>query len=610
MPNPMPVLWAFLVLLLSVTTATITVAQPNFSRVVTGATTVDRANSNGAAWIDFDGDDDLDLFVANIGGSPNFLYENDGTGLLERVLVGPVGTDVRSSRGLCWADFDNSGAVDVFVTGSTGAPMLYRNVDGGDLQPVNILTTFGTADLRGWACAWGDFDADGFVDLVISHPAGFVGSPSTSNHLFRNNRDGTFTRVSDGPVTAGLAPYTVPTFSDYDLDGDLDLFIGSGPANGVPGPDFLYRNTLVESGTAVYERITEGPLATTNRDGQVINWIDYDNDRDLDVYVTNWGGTSGGMRDELFRNDDGTLVTIADGAIVRDKQVSLANLWADFDNDGDLDVFVTDGSGSGSNRLYDNNGDGTFRRLVTGPAVNDRAVSWGATAGDMDADGDLDLYVANINLGSQNNTPNFLYRNDLDNGNHWIRLKLTGVASNRSGIGAKVHAKAEIGGMPVWQFREVSSQNSFNGHNSLFVHVGLGDATRVDSLVIDWPSGHTDVFTAIEPDRFISVIEGESPTVVASERGVELLNDVNFEENYPNPFTGSTTITFVLPGAASVLLEIVDLLGRVVATPVDDTRTAGRHRIEVSTDKLSSGTYLLRLSAAGRLKTRSMTISR
>ncbi|MFC2085983.1 FG-GAP repeat domain-containing protein, partial [Bacteroidota bacterium] len=363
---------AALVVSLTVTTATTTIAQPNFSRVITGATTIDRANSNGAAWIDFDGDDDLDLFVANIGASPNFLYENDGKGLLERVLVGPVGTDTRSSRGLCWADYDNSGGLDLFVTGSGVSPMLYRNDGLGDLQSVNILTTFGTTDLRGWACTWGDIDSDGYVDLVISHPAGFVGTPATSNHLFRNNGDGTFARISDTPVSMGFAPYTVPTFSDFDLDGDLDLFIGSGPANGVPGPDFLYRNLLTETGSADFERITDGPLASTNRDGQVINWIDYDNDRDLDAYVTNWGGAGGtGMRDELFRNDAGTVVPITEGAIVTDKRVSLSNLWADFDNDGDLDVFVTDGSGSGTNRLYDNNGDGTFRRLVTGPAAND-----------------------------------------------------------------------------------------------------------------------------------------------------------------------------------------------------------------------------------------------
>lgn len=146
----------------------------------------------------------------------------------------------------------------------------------------------------------------------------------------------------------GLAPYTVATWSDYDLDGDPDLFIGAGPANGTPGPDFIYRNMMVETGLPDLVRVTEGPLATKNRDGQVFNWIDFDNDGDLDVYVTNWGGAGqGGLRDELYRNDSGELVEIATGNIVTDEQVPLGSTWGDFDNDGDLDAYVADGNAGG-----------------------------------------------------------------------------------------------------------------------------------------------------------------------------------------------------------------------------------------------------------------------
>jgi len=144
--------------------------------------------------------------------------------------------------------------------------------------------------------AWGDLDNDGDLDLAVTHPAGFVPGAPTTNHLYLNNGapNYTFTRVTTGPIVTGLSSYTVGTWSDYDNDGDIDYFVGAGPANGTTQPDFLYRNLLKETGTATFERITDAPIATDQQDGQVWNWIDYDNDGDLDAYVTNWGGATGG----------------------------------------------------------------------------------------------------------------------------------------------------------------------------------------------------------------------------------------------------------------------------------------------------------------------------
>lgn len=580
-------------------------SAPDFTRVTLVDPATDRANSQGAAWVDYDGDGDLDLSVANIDGTGNFLYQNDGQGHLDRVTSGTLATDQIQVHGLCWADADNDDDLDVFMAGPNST--MYVNDGAGNFAAADPAGTFGTTDLRGWACAWADYDVDGFVDLVITHPAGFVGQPPTSNHLFHNRGDGTFEQVSASPVTTGQAPYTVATWSDFDLDGDPDLFIGSGPANGTPGPDFIYRNMLAETGSADFVRVTDGPLATRVRDGQVINWIDYDNDGDFDVYVTNWGGANGvgGIRDELYRNDGGTLVEITTGNIVTDKQVSLASDWGDFDNDGDLDVYVSDGNGARTSRFYDNNGDGAFTKLITGPIISDQAASWGAAAGDFDGDGDLDLFVANAAPGSQN----FLYRNDLANGNHWLKIRTVGTASNRAGIGAIVRARAVINGVPTWMMRDVSSQNSFNGHNDLTVHFGVGDAVSVDSLIVIWPSGAWDLYEDVDLDQTMTVTEGESPTTIAV--GGDVLPEGTISLfNYPNPFSGSTRVVFTLGESETVNLSIYDPLGRLVATPVSGERAAGRHEVSFQSLGLPGGPYLYRLSAGDKIYDRVMVVLR
>jgi hypothetical protein len=575
---------------------------PDFTRVGLVDPATDRANSQGAAWIDIEADGDLDLFVVNVDNSGAFLYRNDGAGNLTRVTSDALAA-ARLSRGVCAADYDNDDDVDVLIVGIF--PQMLINDGSGDFTLADLTATFGDADLRGWACAWADFDLDGFVDVVITHPAGFVGVPSVPNHLFRNLGNGTLQRITESDVVTGLAPYTVATWSDHDLDGDPDLFIGAGPANGTPGPDFIYHNLLKETGSADLVRVTDGPLATRNRDGQVFNWIDYDNDGDLDVYLTNWGGVGGGMRDELYRNDGGSLTEITSGSIVTDKQVSLASVWGDFDNDGDLDTYVSDGNAGGTSRFYDNNGDGTFTRLLVGPIINDQGVSWGATAGDYDNDGDLDLFVANASGVSLN----FLYRNNLASDNHWLKVQTIGTASNRSGIGAIVRAKATIKGAPTWMMREVSSQNSFNGHNELTLHFGLGDAGVVDSLYIVWPSGAQDLYEAVDVDQTIIATEGESPTTVAVEDEV-IPAGVTLYTNYPNPAVDVTSFAFDLPHTQKVVLTVYDALGRSVSTPVSAVKTAGRHDVQVNVSGLPSGPYVYRLTTEGQVMEGVMVVVR
>ncbi len=580
----------------------ITGTSLSFFKIEQGTIGTDRIDSRGVSWVDADGDGDADVFVSNNRNTPNRLFVNNGDGTFTSAGNSDLVTDAVSSNGNCWADYDNDGDLDAFVAGNPSR--LYENEGQGTFTRKTNLDIFGINDLRGWACAWADYDNDRFVDLLITHPSGFVGNPLLTNFLFRNRGDGTFERITSTPITDGLAPYTVGSWSDYDLDGDQDLFIGAGPASNSPGPDFLYHNELAETGSATFRRITTEPLATKNRDGQVFNWIDIDNDGDLDVFITNWGGgLGGGLQDELYRNDDGTFTRLIGQQLVTLNAVSLASVWADFDNDGDLDVFIADGSSNQPNRLYLNNGDGTFTRDTTGPLISDRATSWGAAAADYDDDGDLDLYVANTG-GS---TRNFFYRNDLISTNSWLKVKLIGTASNRAGIGARLRVRASINGQPVWQQRELSSQNSFNGHNSFTLHVGLGDATVVDSVEVTWPSGLVDVYRFVTPNQTLTLTEGEAP--VANEHlAAELPSEVVLHPNYPNPFNPTTTLAFSLPHPAYVTLRVYDLWGREVATLRQAPHPAGTHQVSFNASRLPSGLYIAHLRAGTVHQTRPLML--
>jgi len=500
---------------------------------------------SGASWVDFDNDNDLDLFVNN-----DKLYRNDGNSVFVKLATNlgngqPIVANQIIGNGNSWADYDNDGDLDCFISSATS--FLYRN-DGNAVFTKITSGAIGNGSAnRGWACAWADYNNAGYVDLAITHPANFVAGGATPNHLLRN--DGppnyTFTKITAGPIVTGLAAYTVGTWSDFDADGDMDYFIGAGPATGATSPDYLYRNLLKETGSANFERITSGMIATDQQDGQVWNWIDYDNDGDLDAYLTNWGGPLGGLANRLYRNDNGTFTRVANDPIVTDMGISLSSVWGDYDNDGDLDL------------------------LAVGPT-----------------------------------TALALYRNDTPGGNHWFGLTCIGTTSNRAAIGTKVRVKATINGNAVWQLREVSAQNAFNGHNSLRQHFGLGNATVIDSLKIEWPSGKVDRLTNVAVDQFLTVTEGMISAVDDTEASA-LPTAFALQQNYPNPFSPNgafgnpdTHIAFALPVASRVTLTVFEVNGRIVAElQRDQLNLAGHHEINFAPQGLTSGIYFYELKA-------------
>ncbi|MEZ4653054.1 MAG: CRTAC1 family protein [Candidatus Eisenbacteria bacterium] len=178
----------------------------------------------------------------------------------------------------------------------------------------------------------------------------------------------------------------------------------------------------------------------------------------------------------------------------------------ELDNDGDLDCYVGN-DGARQDRLYVNQGDGTFVADTSTPVTTPLQARRGACAGDYDNDGDVDLFVEGPA------TSRALYRNDDESNNGFLSVKLVGTTSNPSAIGAKVHVLATIGGNAVWQRRDISGQDSFNGHNDQRAHFGLGDATGVDSLYVEWPSGMATSLGPLLPNQFLTVTEGATSGV-------------------------------------------------------------------------------------------------
>ncbi len=456
-----------------------------FTKVTTGAIVNEVANSWGCSWGDYNNDGFLDLYVSVNGN--DLLYMGDGDTTFTKITTGAVVNDGGDSRGITWGDYDNDGNLDLFVSNNAAKNFLYHN-DGPASNYTFTKVTLGDIanDVAGGrGSSWADYDNDGLLDLFVATTA--------NDLLYHNVGGGSFAKITAGAIVTSGGFSIGPAWSDYDNDGDLDLYVANFNSN-----NFFFQN----NGNGSFRPLTG---ITVNEGGASVgtSWGDYDNDGDFDLFVANITGETnffyinGGPPLYLF-------IKVTTGAIVTDAGDAYGSNWVDYDNDGDLDLHV---AYVGNDALYQNDGppNYTFTKITTGSVVNDGGNSYGSCWGDIDNDGDLDVFVVN------KSEKNFLYANS-GNVNHWINIKCVGVASNKSAIGARVRAKATIGGAPVWQMQEISGQTAYYSQNSLNVEFGFRDAARIDSLVIEWPApaGSVEVYTNVAADRFITLTQGVS----------------------------------------------------------------------------------------------------
>jgi hypothetical protein len=493
---------------------------------------------SGVAWIDYDNDGWVDVFFANGAdlargkASPgNALYRNLGNGKFADVTAraGIAGRG-QFSTGVTVGDYDNDGFLDVYVTGYGSNQLLHNNGDG---TFTDMTSKAGVAG-GGWSssAAWFDFDRDGWLDLYVVRyldydiknapycgykregyrmycdPQQFDGVPDL---LYHNNKDGTFTEVSRkagvaNPAGKGLGV----AVGDIDLDGWPDLFVTN---DGVR--NFLYRNkgdgTFVDVayGAAVGFDMNGVPMA-----GMGVDIADYDGDGLPDVFMTAFSR----QYNTLFHNLGGWKfedVTLKAGLESGFLTLAFGAKMFDFDNDGDLDLYATNGHVTDNVELYDpqtsykqkdllyeNIGGGRFKDISaeSGPAFQIRHVGRGAAIGDFDNDGDLDIIVADCG------GPPLLLRNDGGNRNHWIAIRARGTESNRFGIGAKVRVTA--GGRT--QLREINPTGSYLSTGDVRLYIGLGPETKIAKLEIEWPSGKKQTLEGVPAGQTLLLDESHA----------------------------------------------------------------------------------------------------
>jgi enediyne biosynthesis protein E4 len=466
------------------------IARPQSSFLIVADTTNPAVNFKptpapykGTAWIDLDRDHNIDLFVA-----PNVLFKNLGRGQFIRLPNTPWDMGQQLAAGGTWGDLDNDGDPDLLTANRNAS--LFRQ-EKGVFQKINDLLPGLGNDYPAWDCALADPDANGRLDPLWVHARGFHPAGPFPAKFYLQDQQGNFQAFAGIELCDSLAPYTIPVWADYDLDGDLDLFVGSGPG-GKPGLDFCYKNLLRETGKFALERLSKAPFGQME-DGQVYSFPDVDNDGDRDICLSNYMGAPS----RFWRNENGQYRP--EDHLFTTRRANLSNTWADLDNDGDQDgVFTKDSAAYVI--IYWNDGEGNYRKTQT-PAHPGRSVA-GISIGDYDNDGDLDFYT---NGGANART---LYQNALSTMNNWVQLTLEGVSSNRSAIGTLLRLKAKIEGKWSWQMREISAHNSFQSQNDLRAHFGLGNATRVDSLEIRWPSGKIEHYRDLRAKQFFHIQEG------------------------------------------------------------------------------------------------------
>ena len=503
---------------------------------------IEAKGGGGIAWVDYDNDGYPDLFLVNgstfehwkRGDSPRSrLYHNNRDGTFADVS-GSSGLERTGwGMGVCVGDYDNDGFDDLYVT-YYGGNVLYRNNGDGKF---NDVTEKAGARGHGWGmgCAFGDLDNDGRLDLYVANyldidvnqlgepgsapnctyrgiatfcgPRGLAGSRDV---LYHNNGDGTFADITErAGIDAGEYFGLGVVMGDYDRDGRLDIYVANDST-----PSSLYHNQGDETLTDV------GPQAGVaysgegqEQAGMGIDSSDFDNDGWPDLVKGNF---SDDTKNLYHNNRDGTFTDLTYQAGLGDVGWLFTTFGAkflDYDNDGWKDILLANGQTfpqmdryptgityAERNFLFHNRHDGKFDEvgLRAGPGLAIKKVSRGLATADYDNDGDLEIMVSNMN-GSPD-----LLRHTRKNPNHSILVRTIGTRSNRDGIGTKVVVTA--GGLV--QYDEVRSGGSYLSSSDLRLHFGLGSATRIDRLVLTWPSGRKDVVENPPLDSILVVKEG------------------------------------------------------------------------------------------------------
>ena len=501
-----------------------------------------KMNGSGGAWIDYDLDEDWDLYLVNCQGEENnitnTLYENIGNGRFIRTS-NTGSEDVGEGMSVSVADYDNDGDPDLFVT-NYGDFKLFRNNGNKTFSDVSFIAfPEGIKDSWYGGSTWGDYDLDGDLDLYIAgyvdfsrrpqytnlrFPMDFGGLPNT---IYRNNGDGTFKDLtSELNVLSDASRKSMQVlFHDFNEDGFPDIFVANDTdANG------FYLN----QGNGTF-KVFSGPSGLSTTDGSMgIEIGDINNDGLSDIVYTNYAAevnaiaylidnkssNDGKLRNAVFtQNFDSPMIHKLSWP-----KISWGPGLFDLDNDGDLDLFFANGhlnSVSGDNRqsnlLFENNGNGLYKDISSSSGILEagQRIHRSAMFADYDDDGKIDMFITvngqQIEDGKGNTVfdPNqgrgILFQNQSKTKNNWIKIRLEGNQSNRDAFGTAVSLISNK--IKQKQFL-ISGEGYFSSH-AKELYFGLGQSNMIDNIQIKWPNGLIQTFKDILPNQTIYFTEGE-----------------------------------------------------------------------------------------------------
>ena len=504
---------------------------------------------SGAGFADIDNDGDIDLYIVNIpgpfiqdgvgarsphpyNGNANALYRNNGDGTFTDITRAAGVGHQGYGMGCVFADYDGDADLDLYLT-NYGENVLYRN--NGNATFTDVSETAGVdCDLWSTGAAFADVDGDTDLDIYVCNYVTYdlealeqmkeeslqSGKPVPSalnphvfepqdNVFYRNNGDGTFTDATDATGIAAVGGRSMQAiFSDFDNDNDLDLYVANDTTT-----NHVYRN----DGGGNFTDVSAESWAADFRGSMGLTAGDYDADGDTDLFMSHWVDEENALYRNLFVEDgnakqirfvdESYTSLLAEESI---KQIGWGTALFDYDNDGDLDIFVTNGSTfqelsrpevliPQADMLFRNNGDETFTDVSqeTGIAALPLRVGRGAAFGDYDNDGDVDIFIVN------NHAPPTLLRNEGGNRNNWLQIKLVGAGTNQDAIGAKIQVKTA----DQTQIREIYAGDSYMSFNSLIAEFGVGNATQIEALQVTWQNGKTQKLHNVPANQRIRITQ-------------------------------------------------------------------------------------------------------
>ncbi|MDW3646483.1 MAG: FG-GAP-like repeat-containing protein [Bacteroidia bacterium] len=581
---------------------------------------------SGAVFFDANGDNFEDLFLTG-GFAPDRLFINKGDGTFRDANAGSGIGKNRSANtiGVVAGDLDNDGFRDLIISTRNEGCLIFQNLGNETFRDITqssgirILADGSQENKQGFSISLGDVNLDGYLDIYVVNWVDSLGYLYDSsgklsgfehsggrNRLFLNQQDLSFREVAQSYGVDDAGSGLASVFSDFDQDGDLDLLIANDFGEWLI-PNALYRNLYPEPS---FENISQSSAFDIPMYGMGLAVGDYDQDMDLDYYITNIG------RNSLLQNrGNERFEEVSETAEVTDTYIYdiapyLSIGWGagfvDLDLDTDLDLLVANGRigsteffpslDSMPDKVYLNEGNGKFKDFSIESDFIQYGLSRGLSYGDYDNDGDIDVLlscVPHIYLGLQGKA--VLFKNEQTSDNHWLKVKLEGVLNNRDALGAQLLIYS---GEKSWIHEINSGGQGHNSMHSTVAHIGLGERNSLDSLIVRWPGrlSPDQHFYNIPADQFLLIREGENK-LQEIEAHINSGNGELFQlHKLPNPVEKELVLSYSLGSPMHIRISLLDLLGKEVLVLLDEIQEANRFTmVKRLNPQWTEGLYLMRI---------------